>query len=211
MRALTATTSLAITALTAFFVTNPGQEAPPSPFDDVERIATANYEPAQTVVDVSPKLDELNERLEQYTRSVDQRMSQLVSQVEAVEEKATGPGFQLPDSPESTCDCDCLTEDEIRKLVSDEFDKQMLAEAVAPRGYGPTTLGSSSTTRTTFASPSPTVQYSTPATTTTMRPVTKRGLFGRTRTEWQPVQTTVQSSGTCQIIQTPDGPVRVCN
>lgn len=97
---------------------------------------------------------------------------------EPVMEAAGGAGFQ-PSYMADECDCDCLAESDIRKIVQDEFDKQMRAERVAPRSSIPNAVAYS--TSATVSSPavvsSPTVvRYSNGATTV------------------------VQSSGTCRYV-----------
>lgn len=58
-------------------------------------------------------------------------------------EAAGGAGFN-PAYMAGECDCDCLDEGDIRKIVQDEFDKQMRAERVAPRASIPGAAGYSS-------------------------------------------------------------------
>lgn len=95
----------------------------------------------------------------------------------------SGAGYQPPRYGE--CDCDCLDEKDIRKIVSDEFNNQKLAEAASPHGY----TSAYGTTVNGYHAPSvqyhsvsyPATSYSQstyqpPASTTT---VVRRGIYGR--------------------------------
>lgn len=121
--------------------------------------------------------------------------------------KEDGAGYkpEVETTGECVCECDgkCLNEDDVRKIVRDEFNNQVLAEKQAPRSSIPNAV-SYSTPSYSYSSPvvtysTPTVTYSQPTSTTTVR----RGVFGRTiyRT------TTAPTSGVCRIVNG----VRVCN
>jgi hypothetical protein len=130
-----------------------------NPFDSVEVIQpiesnAADEAPSvrdvllQETYDRTEELGKVASSLVRSTEMANSRVATLVAKVSEIEAKqaetmetvkqATGPGFKIPELTNSECDCDCLTEDEIRKIVSDEFNNQKLAEAVSPRNYAST-------------------------------------------------------------------------
>ncbi len=127
-----------------------------NPFDSVEVIqpiesSEADVAPSvrdvllQETYDRTEELGKVASSLVKSTEMANSRVATLVAKVSEIEAKqteametvkqATGPGFKMPEVTSSECDCDCMTEAEIRKIVSDEFNNQKLAEAVSPRNY----------------------------------------------------------------------------
>jgi type II secretory pathway pseudopilin PulG len=153
-----------------------------SPFDDVERVQRT--------------------MTAEVTRATEMATDP-VPVAKLLEMRSGGAGFQpQSESGECVCNCDCLDEAAIRRIVSDEFNNQKLAEAIAPRSYGSPVVS----TPTVTYSPSPATYsqpvvysqpvYSQPQMTTTVR----RGLFGRRVVTTQAVPQSAPISGTCRIV-----------
>lgn len=120
----------------------------------------------------------------------------VAERLDAVAEVSRGAGYQPEPEASTSCNCDdCLDEEDVRKIVRDEFNNQVLAEKQAPRSSIPNVVAPS----TTYASPVvtysvPRVTYSEPVVTTQQATTVRKGLFGRT------IYRSTNSSGTCRIV-----------
>lgn len=161
-----------------------------SPFDEVERMQRSMVAEVTNASDMAADPEPVAKQLER---------------------RAGGAGFQpKAESGECVCDCDCLDEKDIRKIVSDEFNNQKLAEAVAPRAYGASAVPAIATT---YSQPAITYSqavsqpvyrqsaynqsvYSQPKATTTVR----RGILGRRTVTYQAAPAAPVSSGVCRVV-----------
>jgi hypothetical protein len=100
--------------------------------------------------------------------------------------KEEGAGYRPPveQSTDCVCPCDgkCLTEADVRKIVREEFNNQVLAEKQAPRSSIPGTVVYSAP----VVQSTPVITYSQPQST-----VVRQGVFGRQ---------VYRSSGSCRVV-----------
>lgn len=240
MRSMFASVPVIVAAIAGFLVNSDSSQSPLNPFQSVERIEQVPMEIDTSAIEAKlagyhgesmTAINGTRELLSDEVRTLSGRVDgvqsshqTLVSRLDELEketQKFGGAGFLVPKDPatnhECVCDCDCLDEQAIRKIVSDEFDNQRLAEAVAPRNYRAPMVSTPSVSYSqpmaTYSQPVVYSQpmynqqpiynaYSQPQTTTTVR----RGLFGRRIVTTQSAPQSASMSGTCRIVNG----VKVC-
>jgi hypothetical protein len=165
-----------------------------NPFDDVRVVAPI------VESDIGPSVVETDVEAEAYA------LPESLAKTPATEPQMpfgeAGYVPQVSSDGECVCTCDCLDERAIRKIVSDEFNNQKLAEQVAPRGYSTQSVTYTQPT-VAYQSPSVTYQQTVQPTQATTQRIVRRGPFGRVYYQTVPAS----SSGTCRVVNG----VTVCN
>ena len=147
----------------AAFATLYQKDETPNPFDNVEQIGVIEQQqpiaselPVVQPFDSDLLIERLGQVIADSNAQIKQDVTALARKVDGLEAKQKesiamgGAGFQLPEmSSQCDCKCDgkCLNESDVRKIVRDEFDKQVLAESQYPRAYNSTAAAQMSLSR----------------------------------------------------------------
>lgn len=108
------------------------------PTSDLETLLSDLNFAVDNAKDVRDDLAEVAEDLKSAVSDYEAAREQFVSDIKAVKDESSGPGFKLDTekdaSASGTRECQCMTPDEFRTLVREELDRRMVMKNVG-NGY----------------------------------------------------------------------------